>query len=222
MLEVIALDAADAEAAEEGGADRLEIVADMSADGLTPAARTVAEIRRATRLPLRVMLRANGGFSTYPAELRRLRTAAAALADAGADGFVLGFVDGTGGLDTAAMRALVSAVPGLPWTCHRAIDQVADPDSAWRELADLPGLDAVLTAGSPGGVGTGIDVLRRRAAADPHRLMAGGGLRPGHVPTLAASGVRAFHVGSLARRDGAWTSPVSPTAVRRWRHLVDR
>lgn len=45
VLEVIALDAEDAVAAQAGGADRLEVVTDMAADGLTPAPKTVAEIR---------------------------------------------------------------------------------------------------------------------------------------------------------------------------------
>ncbi len=36
LLEVIALTADDARAAEDGGADRIEVVADMAADGLTP------------------------------------------------------------------------------------------------------------------------------------------------------------------------------------------
>ncbi|MGW7357743.1 hypothetical protein ACWGI0_14205, partial [Streptomyces sp. NPDC054802] len=36
LLEVIALDAEDAVAARSGGADRLELVTDMAADGLTP------------------------------------------------------------------------------------------------------------------------------------------------------------------------------------------
>ncbi|MFD0479343.1 hypothetical protein ACFQ0B_72660 [Nonomuraea thailandensis] len=39
LLEVIALNVRDAVAAEQGGADRLEIVADMAADGLTPHRR---------------------------------------------------------------------------------------------------------------------------------------------------------------------------------------
>lgn len=39
LLEVIALDAADAIAAQSGGADRLELVTDMAADGLTPPGR---------------------------------------------------------------------------------------------------------------------------------------------------------------------------------------
>src|SRR6266540_6120426 len=74
LLEVIALHPADAEAAQEGGADRLELCASMEADGLSPSVSTVSAIRRATDLPLRVMLRLSDTFTTNGAELNRLRS----------------------------------------------------------------------------------------------------------------------------------------------------
>jgi copper homeostasis protein len=223
LLEVIALDVADARAAEEGGADRLEVVADMAADGLTPDPVVVARIRQVTSLPIRVMLRANSGYRTTTPELDRLRRAAEILKDAGADGFVLGFLDSVGHLDVAAIDKLSGVVSPLPWTFHRAIDHTANPAAAWRAVRELPGLDAVLTAGSARGVDAGVDALVRRAAesADSARLvMAGGGLRRKHVALLAAAGISAFHLGTGVRPDGAWDAPVNAGLVREWRILV--
>ncbi|QKW35168.1 hypothetical protein HUT06_14925 [Actinomadura sp. NAK00032] len=224
LLEVIALTVDDARAAEEGGADRLEVVADMAADGLTPDPDLVAAMRAATALPMRVMLRANAGFRTTGAELDRLRRATADLAAAGADGFVLGFLDSAGLVDAAATGKLAAVAAPLPWTFHRALDHAADPAQAWRAVRHLGGgLDTVLTAGSPRGVDAGVDVLVRRAAEDPDAagmIMAGGGLRRKHVAVLAAAGVTAFHVGTAVRPDGAWDLPVDPALVREWRSLV--
>jgi copper homeostasis protein len=223
LLEVIALDAADARAAEEGGADRIEVVADMAADGLTPDPVAVARIRQVTSLPLRVMLRANAGFRTTPPELDRLRRAADALKDAGADGFVFGFLDSLGHVDVAAIDKLAGVIAPMPWTFHRAIDHAADPGAAWRTVRELPGMDAVLTAGSARGVDTGVDALVRRAvaSADSARLvLAGGGLRRKHVALLAAAGIGSFHLGSGVRPDGAWEAPVRADLVREWRALV--
>lgn len=62
LLEVIALNARDAVAAEEGGADRLEVVVDVASGGLTPAAETVAAISKRCALPQMVMLRAEPSF----------------------------------------------------------------------------------------------------------------------------------------------------------------
>ncbi|MFC4907756.1 copper homeostasis protein CutC [Actinomadura gamaensis] len=223
LLEVIALTADDARAAAEGGADRLEVVADMAADGLTPDPRVVAEMRRVTSLPMRVMLRAAAGFRTSGPELERLARAAGELAEAGADGFVLGFLDASDAIDSESSAKLAAALPGgLPWTFHRALDHAADPSAGWTAVRAL-GCDTVLTAGSARGVGSGLDVLSRRAAEGPESarlLMAGGGLRREHVAVLAAAGVPAFHVGTAVRRDGSWDAPLDPALVAEWRALV--
>ncbi|WP_328593656.1 copper homeostasis protein CutC [Actinomadura macrotermitis] len=222
MLEIIAVTAADARAAQEGGADRIEVVADMAADGLTPDPDLVARMRDVTSLPMRVMLRANAGFGTSAAGLDRLRTAAGALREAGADGFVFGFLDSAGHVDAAATAALAAAVAPLPWTFHRALDHAADPASAWDAVRGL-GPDAVLTAGSARGVEAGLPLLARRAAPGPDAaglLLAGGGLRRRHVAVLAAAGITAFHVGTAVRAGGSWAAPADPALVAEWRALV--
>ena len=124
----------------------------------------------------------------------------------------------------AAMRAVANAVVEAPWTCHRAIDRARDPDAAWAAVAELPGLDAVLTAGSAAGVDHGLPALRHRAGSPDAAalILAGGGLRPEHVPPLLAAGVRGFHVGRLARRHESWTEPVDSELVARWRTALDR
>lgn len=224
LLEVIALTAADARAAQEGGADRIEVVADMAADGLTPDPDLVEAMRKATSLPMRAMLRANAGFRTTGAELDRLQDAAGRLAEAGVDGFVLGFLDSFGQIDTAATGKLAASAAPLPWTFHRALDHAIDPVQAWDVVRGLGGgLDTVLTAGSARGVDAGVEILVRRAAEDPDPagvIMAGGGLRRKHVAVLAAAGVTAFHVGTAVRPDGAWDAPVDPALVNEWRSLV--
>jgi copper homeostasis protein len=225
LLEVIALHPADAEAAQEGGADRLELCASMDVDGLCPPVSTVSAVRRSTDLPLRVMLRLTDSFTTDEAEIGRLAGLAESYLSAGADGFVLGFLTSDNEVDADAIKALVSTFDGTPWTFHRAIDAVLEPSPAWRTLGSLPGLDCVLTAGSVRGVGHGLDELCRRAKEDPDAaavMMAGGGLRPEHVPWLSGSGVRRFHVGSSVRPDGSWTKAyVDPGFVRSWRTLLD-
>jgi copper homeostasis protein len=225
LLDVIALHPADAEAAQEGGADRLELCASMDADGLCPSVSTVSAIRRVTDLPLRVMLRLSDSFTTNGAELNRLTALAQSYLSAGADGFVLGFLTPDNEVDAESINALVSTFGGTPWTFHRAIDAVLEPRPAWRVLRTLPGLDCVLTAGSVRGVGHGLDDLCKRAKDDPQVAavtMAGGGLKSEHVPWLYGSGVRRFHIGSAARPDASWTKAyVDSGFVRSWRNLLD-
>ncbi|MFF1630852.1 copper homeostasis protein CutC [Streptomyces sp. NPDC058272] len=223
VLEVIALGVEDAVAAEAGGADRLELVTDMAADGLTPPVETFAGIRAAVDISLRVMLRLADGFAAGDAD--GLVRVAGEMRTAGADEFVLGFLDEHGGPDLAVVERIVAELDGCRWTFHRAIDRAADRDALRKQLADLPGLDAYLTAGSSAGVDDGLAVLVAEAArrGEPGyepRIMVGGGLRLDHVPRLRAAGIDAFHIGGAAR-PGGWAAPVSADAVREWRAALD-
>ncbi|MCX4526522.1 MULTISPECIES: copper homeostasis protein CutC [unclassified Streptomyces] len=219
LLEVIALDVEDAVAAQAGGADRLELVTDMAADGLTPARETFAAIRAAVDIPLRVMLRRTDGFAAGAVDA--LAEEARALRAEGADEFVLGFLDPDGAPDLAAVEAVVAELGGCRWTFHRAIDRAADRDGLRKALADLPGLDTYLTAGSAEGVSAGLPVLVAEAArrGEPGyepRILVGGGLTLAHLAALRAAGLDAFHIGGAARPSG-WTGPVSAAAVATWR-----
>ncbi|MGM1062295.1 copper homeostasis protein CutC [Saccharothrix sp. Mg75] len=217
MLEVIALHAADAEAAQAGGADRLELTVDMASDGLTPPVAVYREVAAATDLPVRVMLRDAVGFA--PGDPDRLRRDAAALREAGASEFVLGFLDASGRVDADAVRAVLAEVGGCAWTFHRALDNSADPEGEWDVVAGL-GCDTVLAAGSPRGVADGLPVLERLAARrGAVRLLVGGGLKAEQVAPLKALGVTGFHVGSAVRPRG-WDAPLSADAVRTWANLV--
>ncbi|MFF9090105.1 copper homeostasis protein CutC [Streptomyces sp. NPDC014991] len=223
VLEVIALDTEDAVAARAGGADRLELVTEMAADGLTPSPATVAAIRAAVDIDLRVMLRLADGFAA--GDVTRLAGLAGELRAAGADQFVLGFLDAAGGVDLDAVERVVAALDGCRWTFHRAIDRAADRDALRKHLADLPGLDTYLTAGSATGVDDGLPTLLAEAArgGEPgyaQQILVGGGLRLDHVPRLRAGGLTAFHIGGAARPDG-WQGPVSVEAVTRWRTTLD-
>ena len=138
LLEVIALTAHDAREAEAGGASQLEVVGTMDDDGLSPEPALVEELRRASSLPLRVMVRLRGGFGTDDAEITRLRQLARRYLDAGAEGLVLGFLTPAGDADVDAAMAVVDDLD-CPWTFHRAIDHCATPDRAWARLLGLPG-----------------------------------------------------------------------------------
>ncbi|MEU3208775.1 copper homeostasis protein CutC [Streptomyces cyaneofuscatus] len=223
VLEVIALDAEDAVAAQAGGADRLELVTDMAADGLTPSRETFAAIRSAVDIPLRVMLRVADGFAAGDIEV--LVDKAREMRRAGADEYVLGFLDEDGHADLVAVERIVAELDGARWTYHRAIDRAADRDALRKQLADLPGLDTYLTAGSPDGVDDGIPTLLAEAARTGQpgyepQILVGGGLQLHHLPQLRAAGINAFHIGGAARPAG-WSAPVDAAAVRAWREALD-
>ena len=212
ILEVIALNAKDAEAAQAGGAHRLELVADMASGGLTPSVATFKEVRDAVDIPIRVMLRDAKGFA--PGNLKQLRRQAWELREADATEFVLGFLDAEGEIDEGVTLNLVAELEGCAWTFHRALDNSADIFRSWAAVQTL-GCDTVLAAGSAKGVEDVIEKLKKLVAQAPPALIVGGGLQARHVPELLAAGVNGFHVGSAVRPAG-WDSPVDSASVREW------
>lgn len=223
MLEVIALHAADAQRAEAGGADRIELLGSMTDGGMSPEPLDVERVRRRTSIQIRPMVRLRPGFSTDGGEATRLKGLISAYLDAGADGVVMGFLNAHSDIDVGVATELAGTAD-VGWTFHRALDHCLDRDRAWQDVMDLPGLDQVLTAGSVRQVEHGLDDLISRARADQRiagLTMAGGGLQAEHVPWLVRAGVRAFHIGRSARPGGSYKAYVDEPLVRMWRALID-
>jgi copper homeostasis protein len=224
LLEVIVQSVADAQAAEAGGADRLEVVREIERDGLTPSIHLVRAIQSATRLPLRVMVRESDGFSTTGArELLALQRAFASFAELGVDGAVTGFAR-DGMLDVETTTAVLSAAPALRVTFHRAFDSLLDPFSALDTLRTLPQIDHILTSA---GSGDWTARCRRLEEYVPRAgahltILAGGGVDAEGLRILASTrSVREAHVGRAACEPPVPGAPVSVDRVRRLRALVE-
>ena len=224
LVEVIVRTVADARAATEGGADRLEVVRAIRDGGLTPARDLVAAIARATSLPLRVMLRENAGYDTSLAELDVLRSAAAGFANLGVSGLVAGFARaGRPLLDE--LSTVIEAAPGVPVTFHRAFDSLADPLGAIDRISRVPPVDRILASGGKGSATERCEALRAYAEHATGRLtiIAGGGVDAEMFATLVRAGaVNEVHVGRAARDGRDAEGPVSAVSVRRLRDLADR
>ncbi len=215
----------DVEGADAGGADRLFLAADIEAGGRSPEPSLVSAVCRETEVPVRVMLRLSDTLSSTGGELTRLVGLAEEYLAVGAAGVAFGFLDADNEIDIEVCGYLADELDGVPWTFHQAFDAALDSDRAWRQVARLPGLDAVLSAGSTTGTDTGYEELTDRAMVDPtvaRLLLVGGQVPAEHVPWLARAGVRQFHVGVGVRPGGSWAKAyVDAGHVRAWRMLID-
>jgi copper homeostasis protein len=225
VLEVVVLHPRDVAGAEEGGADRILVVGEPSNAGRSVEPALVSAVCKETDLPVRAMLRLNDSYTTTGGELSRLVGLGGDYLKVGVEGLAFGFLDADLLIDVPVCSHLAEAFAGVPWTFHRAFDASLETSRAWRQVQDLPGVDAVLTAGSASGLDVGYDELADRAASDPRvasLVMAAGGLRGEHVPWLVRAGVRQFQVGSSVRPGGSWTKAhVDAGHVRSWRMLLD-
>ena len=228
LLEVIALDARDAQGAVDGGADRIELVSGMEFAGFCPALETVEAVRAAVDVPVRVMLRQREDFSIGgPEGVTAIAATARRLREAGAEEFVLGWLDERYAVDVAAIEQIRESLGGLPFTFHKAIDHAHDRDAGYEAVRSIPGADTMLTSGGPFPAGQGTAVLAAEAAREAGRsqgalrILVGGGLKLADVPALQAAGLRDFHVGSAVRNGADWAGSVDSELVARWRDVID-
>jgi copper homeostasis protein len=186
----------DALAAVAGGADRLELCANLDAGGTTPSAALITAVREKVELPLVVMIRPREGDFVYSDdELSRMYEDVALARSLGASGVVLGVLDTFDRLDLERTAALVEAAAGIPVTFHRAIDQVARRVVSIDALAAL-GIARVLSSGGAETASDGVDELRAmvQRAGDRLDIVAGGRVRADNARAIVErTGVSELH-----------------------------
>lgn len=196
LLEIAAASIGSAVAAQEGGADRIELCANLREGGTTPSFGTLVEARARLRIPIHVLIRPRGGDFLYDeAETAVMLRDIAACAQAGADGVVIGALDADGDVDAALCRRLMDAAGPLDVTFHRAFDAARDRESALEAIIAI-GCKRVLTSGGAPSAPQGADALAQlvRRAAGRIAIMAGGGVNADNVRELVArSGVSECH-----------------------------
>src|SRR6478752_4020336 len=114
LLEVTVLGPRDVAGAEEGGADRLYLVATGAHVALSPEPAVVTTVCRETSLPVFVLLRLNDSWTTTGGELTRLVGLAEDYLARGASGVGFGFLDADLEVDTEVCAHLISALPDVP------------------------------------------------------------------------------------------------------------
>jgi copper homeostasis protein len=158
-------------AAQQAGADRVELCASLLEGGITPSLGTVRQALAVATIPFHVIVRPRGGDFLYSdREFESMVEDVQALRDLGVAGVVVGCLTADGLIDEPRMRALVEAAGPLAVTCHRAFDMTRDPEEAVEALVRC-GVGRALTSGQRDTALEGIDILARTVAAARGRLI---------------------------------------------------
>ena len=195
-VEICATSIDEAVAAEQGGAQRVELCSWLELDGLTPEPELIAGARHHLSIPVFVLVRPRAGDFVFDekeqAAMRRAILRARAM---GADGIVTGVLTREGEIDEWAMQDLVAAARPLSVTFHRAVDRTRNPLEAIEVLLSL-GVDRVLSSGGATTAREGADMLAAmvRRAGEALTVVAAGNVRADHAAALVQeTGVREVH-----------------------------
>eukprot|EP00123_Amoebidium_parasiticum_P021030 comp6035_c0_seq1/m.1879 comp6035_c0_seq1/g.1879 ORF comp6035_c0_seq1/g.1879 comp6035_c0_seq1/m.1879 type:complete len:267 (-) comp6035_c0_seq1:104-904(-) len=182
-LEVCIDSVASAIAAEEGGADRVELCSALSEGGLTPSIGLLKTVKKRTqKVKVFPIIRPRAGDFLYSEdEFQVMLSDIQELKSAGADGVVVGVLLADGTVDEERTRRLIEAARPLPVTFHRAFDMTRDLQEAFSTLLSL-GIDRVLTSGACRSALDNLPLLHDLAkmahqSNAPTRLMVCGGVR---------------------------------------------
>ncbi len=147
ILEACVDSAESAAAAVRGGADRLELCANLIIGGTTPEQALYEKVRELTETRIHVLIRPRYGDFLYTEhEFEIIARSVELYRDLGADGVVVGCLLADGALDREGMARLRELAGPMHMTLHRAFDMCRDPYEALEQSKAL-GIQTILTSG---------------------------------------------------------------------------
>lgn len=196
IIEIATSDFTTTQSAVEGGADRIELCANLAEGGTTPSFGTLRQCRETFSVLLYPIIRPRGGDFLYTTEEFDLMLKDVKLCkELGCDGVVIGLLQPDGTIDTARTSLLIEAAYPLGVTFHRAFDRCKDPFTAMEQLIDI-GCERILTSGQQPSVTDGVELVAQlnNIAAERMIIMPGSGVRHDNIKMLAdKTGCLEFH-----------------------------
>ena len=182
-LEIACFNLNSAVIAQENGADRVELCAEMEVGGTTPNFEITKQVRKLITIDLNVMIRPRGGNFVYSdTEFQQMKNEILRFKEIGVNGFVFGILNENNSVNTTQNTELVELAKPIPCTFHRAFDEVSDAFQSLEEIIEC-GFQTILTSGQTPNVMEGANQLAELISKANNRItiMPGGGLRSTNI-----------------------------------------
>ena len=195
-IEIATSDFETTKSAVEGGADRIELCANLSEGGTTPSYGTIYQCREAFDVLTYPIIRPRGGDFLYTEDEFEIMLHDVKLCkQAGCDGIVIGILYADGTIDTKRTASLIQIAYPMGVTFHRAFDRCRDPFQAIEQLIQI-GCERILTSGQQSTAIEGSKLIAELNKLADHRIviMPGSGIRKENIKMLAdETGCTEFH-----------------------------
>lgn len=198
MIEIATSDFLTTKSAVEGGADRIELCANLAEGGTTPSYAHIKKCREAFDVLIYPIIRPRGGDFLYTKdEFEIMKHDVQLCRDLGCDGVVIGLLNMDGTIDVTRMAELIELAYPLGVTCHRAFDRCKDPFVALEELIEI-GCERILTSGQKPSVADegAVELIAELNKKADGRIiiMPGSGVRKENIKQIAEqTGCTEFH-----------------------------
>lgn len=196
IIEIATSDFETTKSAVEGGADRIELCANIYEGGTTPSHGMIRKCREAFDVLLYPIIRPRGGDFLYSTEEFEIMVHDVKLCkQSGCDGIVTGLLNADGSLDQKRTTLLIETAYPMEITFHRAFDRCRDAFKALEQLIEC-GCERILTSGQKPVAPEGIELIAEfvNAAGERIIIMPGSGVRKENIKELAdKTGAFEFH-----------------------------
>jgi copper homeostasis protein len=202
LLEICVFNTATAIAAENAGADRIELCENYANGGTTPSYGYLKTVREKIGIPVFPMIRPRGGdyFHTQD-EIDIILKDILLCKELQFEGVVFGLLNQDGSIDQENTARLVEAAYPLDVTFHRAFDRCKDPLESLETIIQC-GCTRVLTSGQYPKVTDGLALVKIlvEQANDRIIIMPGSGLNSSNVKHIIdTAGVSEVHTSARIR-----------------------
>lgn len=198
----------EAAQAEQNGANRIELCADLAEDGLTPSFELMQKACSTLKIPVMVMIRPRAGNFIYSEdEIGKMKSEIDLAKKAGAAGVVFGLLTPENKIDKKNTRILAEYAQTLPVTFHKAIDELQNPVDGVSDLKEIVGIKRILTSGGKPTAIEGLETIRKmiEVAAEQIMILVAGKVLDSNVEEIQIlTGAKELHgrriVGDLSKQ----------------------
>lgn len=187
ILEIAANSINSCIAAQQNGANRIELFENLPEGGCTPSYGMLQLVKEKIGIPVYAMIRPRGGDFLYnDDEFEIMQRDVEICRQLNYKGVVFGILDAYGNVDMERCKALLALAGDMKATFHRAFDRARDLHKSAAQIADL-GFERILTSGGEADVVKGKEVIRslHQQFGKDIIIMPGCGITAGNAKIIA-------------------------------------
>ena len=194
LVEICVTSVQSALNAQIAGAHRIELCSEWAVGGITPSAGLIQQVLQRAHLPVGVLIRPRSGNFVYTEEEFQVMLSDIEFCkQLGVSGIVSGVLYNDQTVDIPRTRRLLQVAAPLPFTFHRAFDQVPDALQALLALEEI-GVTRILTSGQQLTAEKGLDLLvQLKNQSQTTTILPGGGIHAENVFLFQQNGFTEIH-----------------------------
>jgi copper homeostasis protein len=226
LLEICANSYQSAKTAQTAGAHRIELCQELSVGGLTPSYGLLKNVINQLTIPIFVLIRPRSGDFVYAeSEFDIMKQDISLCKEFGVQGIVSGVLNKNKTIDVVRTKELVELSRPLPFTFHRAFDELDNPIQGLNELIGL-GVDRVLTSGQESSAVDGLPLLMQLNEIARGRLtiLPGAGINAKNAAVFKTKGFAEIHASAsvqISQDQGLFSAPQTVSDLKTIKAILD-